>query len=267
MEPNWTTEVNRLGCFAGVWRAALYSDWIIAISKASKEHFLQIFPWFPKDRISVVYPCSRFTNLQELGSQPAVISKNKIEPGKFWLSVGTIEPRKNQKMLVKAYAQYVANTKDPMPLIFAGKNGWLMDDFPTYINSLGFKDQIFITGFVTDAELIWLYRNCFANLYPSFFEGFGLPVLEGMQFNAATIASNTTSLPEITSAAALSLNPKDCQAWTDAMCALVDDPSKRQELSVKGKIRAGQFSWSNSALAVLDVYDRVEALGKRILND
>lgn len=91
-EPSWTTEVNRVGCFAGVFNAAVAADFIIAISEFTRQHFLRIFPSFPADRIKVVYPCSRFMNLDEPGSRPKVSAK--VAPQKFWLNVGTIEPRK-----------------------------------------------------------------------------------------------------------------------------------------------------------------------------
>ncbi len=106
-----------------------------------------------------------------------------------------------------------------MPLVLAGGKGWLMEDFRAS-QLLGLEADIVLTGYVSDDELVWLYRNCYANLYPSLFEGFGLPVLEGMQFGAATIASSATSIPEVAGDAAILLPPEDTEGWAQAMLGL-----------------------------------------------
>jgi glycosyltransferase involved in cell wall biosynthesis len=184
--------------------------------------------------------------------------------GGFWLSVGTIEPRKNQRLLVQAYARYIEAAGRPMPLVLAGGKGWLMDDFPDHVASLGLSDRVILTGYVTDSELIWLYRNCFANLYPSLFEGFGLPVLEGMQFGAPTLSSSTTSMPEVAGDAAILLPPQDPEAWTQAMLGLASDPDKRHRLGLAGRERAKQFDWERSAASMLAIYEQALRAPKRI---
>lgn len=261
VDPSWTTETNRVGCFDGVFRASLAADWIVAISDASRQHFLNTFPYYPEDRVRVIYPCSRFIDGQAVGTRPKCL--NDIPAGRFWLSVGTIEPRKNQRQLVEVYARYLASGNVPMKLVLAGRDGWLMDDFQSYLASLGVADDVVITGFVSDDELIWLYRNCFANLYPSFFEGFGLPVLEGMQYGAPTLASNTTSLPEIVGDAAISLDPNDKDAWVNAMISLSQDEAARQRLSHAARVQATSFDWKRSANTLLQLYDEALATPKR----
>jgi glycosyltransferase involved in cell wall biosynthesis len=130
-----------------------------------------------------------------------------------------------------------------------------MEDFKDYVAELGLSDQVILTGYVSDEELIWLYRNCYASLYPSVFEGFGLPVLEGMQFGAATMCSNTTSMPEVAGDAAILLSPNAPDAWTRNMLELALDEAKRQQLSMAGQQRARQFDWKRSAEAMLEIYD------------
>lgn len=259
--PEWTTEANRVGCFEGVFRAAVEADWVIAISEHSRAHYLKLFPHFPADRVRVVYPCSRFTDPAETGTRPAAVAEAFTNG--FWLSVGTIEPRKNQIMLVQAYADYLAAGGPPMPLVLAGGKGWLMDDFQSRIDRLGLSSQVILTGYVSDEELIWLYRNCFANLYPSVFEGFGLPVLEGMQFGAPTVSSNATSMPEVTGDAALLLPPGDLALWTQSMLDLAATPGMREQLSRAALARARQFDWQRSAQGVLEIYQEAVALPKR----
>lgn len=259
--PQWTTETNRIGCFDGVFRASAAADWVVAISEASRHHFLQIFPQFPEDRVRVIYPCSRFMDSSLPGQPPAVAG---LVPGKFWLSVGTIEPRKNQRRLVEAYAQYLRAGGPAMPLVLAGGKGWLMTDFQEAIDQLGVREHVIFTGYVSDDELIWLYRNCFANLYPSLFEGFGLPVLEGMQFGAPALCSDTSSLPEVCGDAAIQLPPMVTSAWSQAMLALAQAPQQRDRLIAAGQAQAARFAWSDSAAALLALYQEAAERPKRI---
>ncbi len=259
--PNWTTEINRFGCYSGIFRASIFADWIIAISESSKQHYLETFPYFPEDRIKVIYPCSRFSDVNAKGNRPAKLANIKI--GKFWLSVGTIEPRKNQLLLAKAYARYLALGGEPMPLVFAGGKGWLMDDFNQELEKLGIAQNVILTGYVTDDELLWLYQSCFANLYPSLFEGFGLPVLEGMQFGAATITTNTTSIPEVAGNAAKILAIDDLEGWAQHMLALSNSPKEREALQCAAVQQASKFSWLQSAKELLDLYTEISHLPKR----
>jgi glycosyltransferase involved in cell wall biosynthesis len=259
--PMWTTEANRIGCFEGVFRSSIVADWIVAISEYSRDHYLRVFPHFPRERIRVVYPCSRFSDTEKMGSQPVALAPLDGKP--FWLNVGTIEPRKNQRLLIRAYAQYLEAGGPPMPLVLAGGKGWLMDDFNSEIQRLGLAEHIVMTGYVSDEEMIWLYRNCYANLYPSVFEGFGLPVLEGMQFGAATMCSNTTSLLEVAGDAAILLSPCDPDGWTQNMLDLANTAEKRRRLAAASRERAGQFRWENSASAMLAIYEEAAASPKR----
>lgn len=261
VEPAWTTEENRLGCFEGVFRASLVADWIVAISTASRDDFLRFFPHFPADRIRVIHPCTRFDAHVGAGRMPEAL--RSAAPGRFWLSVGTIEPRKNHRLLAQAYASYCARSRNPMPLVLAGGKGWLMDDFVGQLEALGLRDRIVLTGYVSDEELVWLYRNCYANLYPSLFEGFGLPVLEGMTFGAATMSSNATSLPEVAGDAAVLLPPHDVDAWSDAMCRLDDDPAQQRRLRELAARQAARFSWRDSASQLLQLYEEAVSRPKR----
>lgn len=261
VDPEWTTAANRVGCFDGVFRSAVAADWVVAISEASKAHYLSVFPHFPEKRIRVIYPCSRFLDASTEGKRPRSLSE--VPPGRFWLNVGTIEPRKNQRMLAEAYARYLAVTTDPMPLVLAGGKGWLMEDFQRHLDDLGISPHVVMTGYVSDEELIWLYRNCYANLYPSLFEGFGLPVLEGMQFGAATLCSNSSSLPEVAGPAAILLEPEDTEEWAQAMLRLAALPAERNDLSVRAVAQAATFDWTKSAAALLELYKEAIVAPKR----
>lgn len=260
-DADWTTEANRVGCFEGIFRSSVAADWIIAISENSRRHYLNVFPHFPSDRVRVVYPCSRFTDTTQLGIPPAAMRAHQADD--FWLSVGTIEPRKNQRLLVQAYAKYLEAGGRPMPLVFAGGKGWLMEDFQNYLFELGVLNHAKLLGYVTDDEMIWLYRNCYANLYPSVFEGFGLPVLEGMQFGAPTMSSDATSMPEVTGNAAILISPHDSDAWTQHMLDLASNTEKRRGLGASAREQAQRFNWEHSATSVLGIYQEAVNLPKR----
>lgn len=261
VEPAWTTEANRVGCFDGVFCSAIAADWVVAISEASRAHYLSVFPHFPEDRIRVIHPCSRFSDSTVEGKRPKALEN--IPAGAYWLNVGTIEPRKNQRRLADAYARYLSLGGAPMPMVLAGGKGWLMDDFQRHLSELGISAHVVMTGYVSDEELIWLYRNCYANLYPSLFEGFGLPVLEGMQFGAPTLTSNSTSIPEVAGNAAILLAPEDSEGWAQAMLRLAVNKAERDHLSSAALEQAGRFDWKRSAAALLQLYEEALAAPKR----
>ena len=259
--PDWTTETNRIGCFEGSFRSAVAADWVVAISESSRTHYMKTFPSFPAERIRVVYPCSRFSDVQRQGTPPT--NKGILDPDGFWLCVGTIEPRKNQRLLISAYASYLKSGGRPMPLVFAGGKGWLMEDFETYVAEFGVQDHVKLLGYVTDDEMIWLYRNCYANFYPSVFEGFGLPVLEGMQFGAATVSSNASSMPEVAGDAAILLSPSAAEPWAQTMLMLAENGAQRLNLRAVAQKQANTFNWGRSASDMLAIYQEAADAPKR----
>lgn len=259
--PEWTTEENRIGCFEGVYRSSLYADFVIAISEFSRERYLEYFPHFPKTRIGVAYPTSRFENAAKKGIRPDALEG--IKEKSFWLCVSTIEPRKNQIMLLDAYKRYLDESESKLPLIFAGGKGWLMDDFIIKIRERGLEQKVILTGYISDEELVWLYQNCFGNLYPALYEGFGLPVLEGMQHGAPTICSNTTSLPEVAGEGAILLDPLNVRSWKETLVRLEENEKERGRLTEKGIKQAAKFSSSRSAATCLAYYEKVLAMGRR----
>ena len=254
VDPSWSTEANRVGCLEGVFRAATSADWIVANSDYSRRHFLEVFPHYPAGRTAYVHPGSRYRFDAPDPARPERFEH--LAPASFWLSVGSLEPRKNQRRLVEAYVR----SRSRLPLVLAGGKGWLMDDFS------GPKRQppagVELAGYVSDRELEWLYRNCFAFLYPSLFEGFGMPVLEAMSLGAPVISSNTTSLPEVTGEAGLLVDPLDTEAIAAAMRRLASGEIAREGLRTAGLRRAERFSWKASARKLLEVYEECASLGK-----
>jgi glycosyltransferase involved in cell wall biosynthesis len=249
--PEWTTEQNRISCFNGVFNASLYADYIVAISDYSRGHFLETFPHFPAERISVVYPASRYSMAKPI-TQPTRLGF--LRPGCFWLTVGTLEPRKNHLRLLKAYAKLKAQRSQTYPLVLAGGKGWLMDDLEQLLDELNLQQEVILLGYVADEALHWLYHNCYALVYPSLFEGFGLPVLEAMSCGSPVITSNCTSIPEIVGEAGLLVDPYQEEAIFRAMLSLSNGAVDRGQLKDMSLHRAAGFSWVNAAESVLEIY-------------
>jgi glycosyltransferase involved in cell wall biosynthesis len=151
-----------------------------------------------------------------------------------------------------------------MPLVIVGGPGWLMENLPQTIAELNLTDDVILMGYVTDQELVWLYRSCYAHIYVSHFEGFGLPVLEGMQFGAPTIASKTTSIPEILDNAGILVDPLKLDQISAALLEVGVNFERRQMLVTHARKRAAEFSWEQSAQQMLKLYERVGTQPKRV---
>jgi len=179
--------------------------------------------------------------------------------GDYILSVGSIQPRKNLARLVRAYALLAEKLgKENVPkLLLAGKRAWLFDETLRSLEESGVKDSVILTGYVPEKDLPPLYSGAMCFVYPSFFEGFGLPPLEAMKCGAPVIVSNTTSLPEVVGDAAICVDPYDINAIAGALERVNTDSILREELSIKGQARARLFDWRDTALRTLDVYRQV----------
>ena len=179
--------------------------------------------------------------------------------GDYILSVGSIQPRKNLARLVRAYASLRRNcSADKLPkLVLVGKCAWLYDETLRALDETNVKDTVILTGYVPEKDLPALYSGALCFVYPSYFEGFGLPPLEALKCGAPVIVGNRTSLPEVVGDAALAVDPFDVDAIAGAIKRLVNDSALRTELSVKGQQRAGEFNWRETAKKTLAVYKEV----------
>jgi glycosyltransferase involved in cell wall biosynthesis len=179
--------------------------------------------------------------------------------GDYVLCVGSIQPRKNLVRLIKAYASLRGNnpgTNFPK-LVIVGKRGWLYDETLRTLEETGARESIVLTGYVPGADLPALYSGALCFVYPSYFEGFGLPPLEAMKCGTPVIVGNATSLPEVVGDAGLQVDPFDIEAIAGAIGELLNNPALRKELSVRGLERARMFDWRETARQTLKVYERV----------
>ena len=175
-------------------------------------------------------------------------------PRPFCLAVGTIEPRKNLPFLVEAFARSKRNDHD---LVIVGKKGWDTETLERNIQKLHLNERIKILEYVPEEDLVVILSSATALLFPSLYEGFGLPILEAMACGAPVVASTASSVPEVAGEAALYADPKDFSAWQAQISRVIADPNLRQVLRSKGLARAKSFTWENAALRTLEIFYKV----------
>lgn len=181
----------------------------------------------------------------------------------FLLFVGTIEPRKNLLRLIRAFEDVLKKSGLRPQLVIAGPEGWLTNELFDHVKTRDFGDRLRWTGYVSDEDLSSLYSSCRAFIYPSIYEGFGLPPLEAMACGAPVISSRIPSIMEVLGDAAHLVSPTDVDALGQSIIQLWENPSERQRLSQAGKARAAQFSWERTARLTLDVY--AAALARNVM--
>lgn len=260
--PEFHTEQNRLVCFNGMFDASVTADRFIAISKFSRDRFLHWFPHVAPEQMSVVYPAARFGQAEPTTRDAEVLASLGLTHQGFWLAVGTVEPRKNYSILIEVYARLVAEWPDTAPVCIVGQAGWKETPIGHRVEELGLAGRVIAPGFLPDEQLAVLYRECFALVFPSRYEGFGLPVIEALASGAIVISSNTSSLSEVVGDAGLLVAPDDASSVTVAMRRIVIDASLRDRLCAAGPIQTRRFSWRGAAGQVLDVYEQAKA-GRR----
>jgi glycosyltransferase involved in cell wall biosynthesis len=232
---------------------------ILTLSEHTREDIVKTYRIKP-DRVTAIPLAApdHFRSVTDYRELQRVRHNYGID-GEYILTVGSIQPRKNLARLFKAYASLRGDcSPDKLPkLVLVGKCAWLYDDTMRALDETGVRDAVILTGYVPETDLPALYSGALCFVYPSFFEGFGLPPLEAMKCGAPVVVGNTTSLPEVVGDAALAVDPFDVDAIAGAIKRLINDPALRKELSVKGQERASAFSWRETARQTLKVYEEV----------
>ncbi|MBI3210090.1 MAG: glycosyltransferase family 4 protein [Candidatus Solibacter usitatus] len=173
----------------------------------------------------------------------------------YFLNVGDLQPRKNQTGLIRAFEQLIGeNPKLPHHLVFAGQDKWGTETVRIAAGKSPLSRRIHFTGYVPDSDLRLLYNACESFIFPSFYEGFGIPILEAMACGCAVACSNTSAMPEVADGAAIFFDPASVPDITRALRDLAFDPELRSRLERLGQNRAGGFSWESAARQTLDVY-------------
>ncbi len=227
---------------------------ILADSQATKDDLTAIWQVAP-EKVTVLYSGvdSRFRPVESAAEITAVRERYNLADSPYILAVGTVQPRKNYQMLIRAFAPLA--DQFPHNLVIAGGKGWLYEEMMAEVAWQGLESRVRFIGFVADEHLPALYSGAALYVFPSLYEGFGLPILEAMGCGVPVLTSNASSLPEVAGDAAMQLAPKDKMAWTDAIARLLADDSRRAQMVAAGFRRVRQFSWQKSAQQLLTIYD------------
>lgn len=233
-----------------VRRAAL----VLTVSEFSKQAIAETYK-LPPERILVTYngvtpnfvplknSLSAFERLEHLGIGPP-----------FFLSVGNLQPRKNLERLLRAYADLRKRRSPAQRLVLVGQSAWRGHRLADEVARLGLTDWVTLPGYVSNDDLVALYNLADVFVYPSLYEGFGLPVIEAMACGTPVITSNAGSLPEVTANAALLIDPRSETEISTALEQLIDDPDLRIRLREAGLARASHFSWRRTAEQTIEGY-------------
>jgi glycosyltransferase involved in cell wall biosynthesis len=237
----------------GRWRLPLMAKSASKIITPSTSVKMEVCEAFgvPADKVAVTPEAPR--SVFQRREDPDLLRRLGIDRD-YILFVGTIEPRKNLHRLVEAFGQMLHNTSLSPALVIAGGQGWLMDDFASFIKQKGLEDRVCFTGYLEDEDLCGLYSACSAFVYPSLYEGFGLPPLEAMACGAPVITSRIRSILETVGNAARLVDPKDVDDIAQAMTELLGDKNVREHYAELGKAQVKKFSWEQTAVKTLDVY-------------
>ncbi len=242
------------------WRTkkrALRADRIIAVSKSVLEDIVQ-FIGAPEEKIKVIYngvdPFYFPDDNQEVFLK--IRQKFGIKKERYLLFTGTIEPRKNVKTVLKAFSRNKKIRKD-FNLVLAGGKGWKNSDIQQFIIDEGLLEEVVITGYISREELRVLYSCASCFVFPSIYEGFGIPLLEAMACGVPVICSNSSSLPEVVGDAAITIDPHDIDGFSTGMEKIVEDEGLRKNMILRGFERVKHFSWEETAKKTLQVYEEV----------
>ncbi len=257
--PESFNAANRTYLNWAVRHAVRHANRVIAISESTKRDLVAHYRLSP-DRVSVVYGGTDAAFSPAPGKQYMEDLRTRRElPEKMILHVGTIEPRKNIAQLVRAFARARRSAHLPHCLVLIGARGWKHAEVDAAIEEEQVSDVVHFAGYVPADELPDWFRAADLFVYPSRYEGFGLPPLEAMACGTPVVASNSSSLPEVVGDAGLLVWPDDVNGLAEAIVRVLKTPVLRDEMRERGLAQAAKFSWARTARETLDVYRAVLA--------
>lgn len=225
-------------------RAIKYADFLTFLSESTRNDFYKFYDFDPR-KTAIIFPSTYLTQIKPANSIKT-LKKFKINK-KFILSVSTLQPRKNLERLVKAFEKF--NVEQKYQLIIVGPKGWGKININT-------DENIIQTGFISNSELVSLYKKADLFVYPSLYEGFGLPIIEAMSFGLPVVSSDSSSMPEAGGGAAIYFDPVSVNDLTDKLKKVINyDSLKKKSISLKSIKQSKKFSWDKSAEALISIYE------------
>lgn len=229
------------------------ADKILAVSEFTKQDIIEKYG-IDEKKIEVVY------NGFDISKQSIVSSMHSeiftaycLLNTKYFIFIGAVHPRKNVLGLLKAFEEFKSTFSLDYKLVIIGRKAWMNDELENFYNQMQYKNEVVWIEKIERNDLLEILQQAFALVYPSFFEGFGIPIIEAMSFGVPVISSNTSCLPEVIGNAGILVNPNDTKEIANAMNELIINEKLRNELIQKGKIRAQDFDWNISAKKVVDI--------------
>ena len=254
--PRSPSVYQRLGRKYYAWsvrNAAPKADAVLTISQYSAVDIAR-HVGIPASKLHVTYLAAA------IRSQSEIMDQDKIEVDEpFVLALGAVDPRKNTEMVLRVFARVMQDYSLTHKLVLVGIPDGSRVDFQEQVLRAGLQGRVNVFGYVSDALLARLYERAAAFLYPSLYEGFGIPILEAMMAGCPTISSNSTSIPEVAGDAALLVDPRNELKLADALVKVLTDTRFADELRAKGRRNACRFSWRRTAEQTLAVYEKVLA--------
>ncbi|OPJ63381.1 glycosyltransferase family 4 protein [Clostridium oryzae] len=231
-------------------------DGIITVSEYSKNDIIEEFN-FPRDKIFVTYLAAEsiYKPIDKNKSRDIIKHLYGIDYP-FILYVGGFSPRKNIVGLIEAFSKFSVKNSE-FKLVIAGKKGISHTLYKEKAEALGIEDKVVFPGFISMEHLPYLYNASDLFVYPSFYEGFGLPPIEAMSCGVPVVTSNTTSIPEIVGDNAFLINPSDIDQLSSALDVMINDEIIRKDFISRGIKRAGELSWYNTAVQTLSAYKSI----------
>jgi len=247
--------LRRLYLRWGTQRSARKAQGIIAISGSTKQDIVRLLG-IAERKVSVV-PCGVDDHFRPMKNQQVLddFRRKRRLPEQMILFVGTIEPRKNLITLLRGYA-LLREKFQPPPLVIGGPKGWHHQEVFFVAEQLGLQEDVLFPGYISQEELALWYNAAELFIYPTLYEGFGLPPLEAMACGTPVIISNTSSLPEVVGGAGILVSPESVEEIAEAMQRLLTDHSLRAEMRTRGLDRAREFSWHKAAQQTVKVYEQ-----------
>ncbi len=237
--------------------AAKHSDYIMTDSFHAANDISEHYG-IDKNRIVVAYGAVS-DDFRELSSEELneieLRSRFGIGDSKYILTVGNLQPRKNLPRLIDAFIEWSMESQSNSKLVIVGKKAWLFSDI---LDAARNSDNIIFTDYVSESDLIRLYNAATCFIYPSFFEGFGIPPLEAMACGTPVAVANATSLPEVVGDAGLYFDPFSVEDIRNAICCMMTDTSRRNALTEKGIMQKQKFDWGRSADVMYGIYNRLK---------
>ncbi|SKA76598.1 Glycosyltransferase involved in cell wall bisynthesis [Caloramator quimbayensis] len=228
---------------------------IIADSNSTRNDIIEYFQT-AAEKIRVIYPGKpNFRKINDITIVENIKNKYGIK-GRYILGVCTLEPRKNLKRLVQAF-EIIYKYYNDIYLVLVGQKGWLYDDLMLKIENSFIKDRIITTGYISKKELECIYSGAEVFVYPSLYEGFGLPPLEAMCCGVPVVVSNSSSLPEVVGDAGIYCDPYSIESIAESVLSILKNQEIKKHLSIEGIKRSEKFSWQKAAQKVMEAYREI----------